>query len=170
MLIIIFAYTGEDYVDDKTRLITFGIMTIISAFGIVVLLFIKTVHPQHNITIKDTFKISKETFKDGLQLLCTRRMYLRFAPAMFFCGYQQTFCYAVLPTAIGNTMNLKNHDSVLGSSSLVLGIGGIVGSMITSVTSAKSRIPFHVVILIFFFLTAGCYYICYLDPGCQIIA
>ena len=94
-------------------------------------------------------------------MLLSPTMAFRFVPVMFFSGVQQTFCYAVLPTSVGNSMNLRNHDSALGTSSLILGLGSILGSVVTSF-SRKSSVPLNVVMLSFFTITVVCYYLTYL--------
>ena len=88
-------------------------------------------------------------------------MLLNFAPVMFFTGFQQTFCYAVFPTSVGNTLSLKNHDSALGTTQLVLGIGTIFGPFLTSICDRKSKFSVNWLILLFFGITMTLYYLCF---------
>ena len=62
MLIIIFGYSGKDYVDDFTRNLTFGIMTAIGALGVLVLVFIKEVKDAEHFTTKEAIKKARVTF------------------------------------------------------------------------------------------------------------
>ena len=100
-------------------------------------------------------------FKDSFNLLKSPLMLLNFAPVMFFTGFQQTFCYAVFPTSVGNTLSLKNHDSALGSTQLVLGIGTIIGPFLTSICDRKSKFSVNWLILLFFGITMTLYYLCF---------
>ena len=68
MLIIIFAYTGEDYVDDRTRIITFVAMTAISIFGVFGLFFIITIVERETLTFKETIQTSTKTVKKRFEL------------------------------------------------------------------------------------------------------
>ena len=99
--------------------------------------------------------------QDSFNLLKSPLMLLNFAPVMFFTGFQQTFCYAVFPTSVGNTLSLKNHDSALGSTQLVLGIGTIIGPFLTSICDRKSKFSVNWLILLFFAITMTLYYLCF---------
>ncbi|XP_054155072.1 UNC93-like protein MFSD11 [Oppia nitens] len=153
----------EDHIKESTRLLTYGVLTVVGAIGALLLLVLRGGYRTNTgLTLSESVKDSSSALVKAFRLLFTKRMSL-LCIAFFYSGLELGFFSGVYGTAIGNTNRLAadgNSKPYIGIVGILIGCGEIVGGatfgLLGSKTNRYGRDPIvilgYVVHMVSFFL------------------
>jgi len=189
---IYIVFNGEKYIDDETRKISFGVLTVVSLLGSLTILGLRNV-PQiledenedkkpetEENQIEEAAEESrfgesveemskwKKAKKEASGALSHSWKLMKTKDIIFqsfmwgYNGLEITFWSGVFPTCIGQTRQLENRFGVVGLAGILVGVGEILGAGVTMLTGNKEKPPRGPLVCIGMVCHAVAFYLCYL--------
>ncbi|XP_025208873.1 UNC93-like protein MFSD11 isoform X2 [Melanaphis sacchari] len=134
-----YALRDKSDFDDSTRTFIYIVLIIVSAFGTLLFLFLRSPVNQEG-TLNERVEIISFTqeIKNTMSLFLTKDMRL-LNITFFFTGLSLSFYSSVYSSSIGFTKRMGfNSKQLVGLSGLFIGIGEILGGLIFSILGQKT--------------------------------